>query len=98
MGRRARRRQHLRRAGALDRGGYAGRAPPRARRVHRVEPPRSRHVRAGRAGPGGRGAMKTEPRIEDWVGRTLDAGDGEVVVEEGYIRPWLEATENANPL
>ena len=42
--------------------------------------------------------MKTEPRFEEWVGRTLDAGDGEIVVEEGYIRPWLEATENANPL
>ena len=42
--------------------------------------------------------MKTEPRIEDWVGRTLEAGEGEIVVEEGYIRPWLEATENANPL
>ena len=42
--------------------------------------------------------MKTEPRIEDWVGRTLDAGDGEVAVDEGYIRPWLEATENANPV
>lgn len=42
--------------------------------------------------------MKTEPRVEDWVGRTLDAGEGEIVVEEGYIRPWLEATENANPL
>ena len=42
--------------------------------------------------------MKTEPRVEEWVGRTLDAGDGEIVVEEGYIRPWLEATENANPL
>ena len=42
--------------------------------------------------------MKTEARVEDWVGRTLDAGEGEIVVEEGYIRPWLEATENANPL
>ena len=42
--------------------------------------------------------MKTEPRVEDWIGRTLDAGEGEIVVGEGYIRPWLEATENANPL
>jgi len=42
--------------------------------------------------------VKTEARVEDWVGRTLDAGEGEIVVEEGYIRPWLEATENANPL
>ena len=42
--------------------------------------------------------MRTEARVEDWVGRTLDAGEGEIAVEEGYIRPWLEATENANPL
>jgi acyl dehydratase len=42
--------------------------------------------------------MKTDPRVEEWVGQTLDVGEGDVVVEEGYIRPWLEATENANPL
>jgi acyl dehydratase len=42
--------------------------------------------------------VKTEARVEDWVGKTLDAGEGEIVVEEGYIRPWLEATENANRL
>ncbi|MFN2543459.1 MAG: MaoC family dehydratase [Actinomycetota bacterium] len=42
--------------------------------------------------------MRTEPRVEDWVGRTLDAGEGEIAVEEGYIRPWVEATENRNPL
>src|SRR5919109_796041 len=42
--------------------------------------------------------MKTDPRVDEWVGRTLDAGEGEIAVEEGYIRPWLEATENANPL
>ena len=40
----------------------------------------------------------TEARVEDWVGRTLEAGEGEIVVDEGYVRPWLEATENANPL
>lgn len=42
--------------------------------------------------------MRTEARVEDWVGRTLDAGEGEIEVSEGYIRPWLEATENQNPL
>jgi acyl dehydratase len=42
--------------------------------------------------------VKTDPRVEEWVGKTLDAGEGEIMVEEGYIRPWLEATENPNPI
>jgi acyl dehydratase len=36
--------------------------------------------------------------VGSWVGRTLDAGPSDVVVERGYIRHWCEATENGNPL
>lgn len=37
-------------------------------------------------------------RVEDWVGRTLDAGWGDVVCDASLIRHWCEATENANAL
>src|SRR5207253_7750210 len=84
----------------LDRRGRRRRAPDGARRVRRSRdgPSGARAVPHRRPGPGRRPAMRTEARVEDWVGRTFDAGDGEILVEEGYIRPWLEATENANPL
>ncbi|HWL65515.1 MAG TPA: MaoC family dehydratase N-terminal domain-containing protein [Actinomycetota bacterium] len=36
--------------------------------------------------------------VKDWVGKTLDAGPGDVVVEQGLIQHWCEATENGNPL
>jgi acyl dehydratase len=39
-----------------------------------------------------------EADVQSWVGRTLDAGPGDVEVERGHIVHWLEATENANPL
>jgi acyl dehydratase len=39
-----------------------------------------------------------EADVQSWVGRTLDAGPGDVVVDRGYIQHWCEATENANPL
>ncbi len=39
-----------------------------------------------------------EADVSFWVGRTLDAGPGDVVVDRGHIQHWLEAVENANPL
>jgi hypothetical protein len=41
--------------------------------------------------------VKTEPRVEDWVGRERVDPPGDIVCERGYILHWLEATENANP-
>lgn len=42
--------------------------------------------------------MKTQARVEDWIGRERTDPPGDVVCERGYILHWLEATENANPL
>ena len=42
--------------------------------------------------------MKTQPRVEDWIGRERTDPPGDIVCERGYILHWLEATENANPL
>lgn len=39
-----------------------------------------------------------EADVRSWVGRTLDAGPGDVVVDRGHIQHWCEAVENANPL
>ena len=39
-----------------------------------------------------------EADVRSWVGRTLDAGPGDVTVERGHITHWCEAVENANPL
>ena len=39
-----------------------------------------------------------DAEVNSWVGRTLDAGPGDVVVEQGHIVHWCEATENGNPL
>ncbi len=39
-----------------------------------------------------------EADVLSWVGRTLDAGPGDVVVERSHIQHWCEATENGNPL
>ena len=33
-----------------------------------------------------------------WVGRTLDAGEGDVVAERGHVLHWCESVEDANPL
>src|SRR5918999_583083 len=40
----------------------------------------------------------TDAEVNSWVGKTLDAGPGDVVVEQGHIVHWCEATENGNPL
>lgn len=42
--------------------------------------------------------MRTEPRVEEWIGRERVDPPGDIVCERGYILHWLEATENANPL
>jgi uncharacterized protein len=39
-----------------------------------------------------------EADVRSWVGRTLEAGPGDVAVERGHIQHWCEAMENANPL
>ncbi len=48
------------------------------------------------------GATVTEtelpPEVAAWVGRSLDAGVGDVGCERGYVLHWLEAVEDANPL
>jgi acyl dehydratase len=36
--------------------------------------------------------------VREWVGRTLDAGFGDIACERGSILHWCEATENGNPL
>jgi acyl dehydratase len=36
--------------------------------------------------------------VEDWVGRQLDAGPGDIEAERGYVIHWCEAVEDANPL
>jgi uncharacterized protein len=36
--------------------------------------------------------------VSEWVGRSLDAGFGDVVVERGAVLHWCEAVEDANPL
>jgi hypothetical protein len=41
--------------------------------------------------------MKTEPRVEDWIGKERTDPPGDIVCERGYVLHWLEATENANP-
>jgi len=41
--------------------------------------------------------VKTQPRVEDWIGRERTDPPGDIVCERGYILHWLEATENANP-
>jgi acyl dehydratase len=40
----------------------------------------------------------TQPDVAEWVGRTLDAGPGDIMVERGFVQHWCEAVENANPL
>ena len=35
---------------------------------------------------------------EELVGKTIDAGPGDIDVDRGYVLHWCEATENANPL
>ncbi|MFN2641579.1 MAG: MaoC family dehydratase N-terminal domain-containing protein [Actinomycetota bacterium] len=40
----------------------------------------------------------TEEEIQSWVGREEIDPPGDIACERGYIRHWLEATENANPL
>ena len=42
--------------------------------------------------------MSAEPSVEDWVGRTLDAAEGDITVERGFIQHWCESVEDANPL
>lgn len=39
-----------------------------------------------------------EADVQSWIGRTLDAGPGDVVVDRGHIQHWCEAVENSNPL
>ena len=41
--------------------------------------------------------MKTEPRVEEWIGKERTDPPSDIVCERGYILHWLEATENANP-
>ena len=36
--------------------------------------------------------------VDDWVGRELDAGPGDIAAERGYVIHWCEAVEDANPL
>lgn len=36
--------------------------------------------------------------VDEWEGRTLDAGPADITVERGYVLHWLESVENANPL
>ncbi len=43
-------------------------------------------------------AMAEEDLVRQWLGRTLEAGPGDIVCERGHIQHWCEATENANPL
>jgi acyl dehydratase len=43
-------------------------------------------------------AVTREDLVREWVGRTLDAGPGDIECERGHILHWCEATENANPL
>jgi acyl dehydratase len=40
----------------------------------------------------------TQPDVAEWVGRTLDAGPGDIRVERGFVQHWCEAVQNANPL
>ena len=42
--------------------------------------------------------MTEEDLVRQWVGRTLNAGPGDMECERGHILHWCEATENANPL
>lgn len=41
---------------------------------------------------------RTAALVDEWTGRELDAGPGDVACERGYILAWVEATENANPI
>ncbi len=41
---------------------------------------------------------KVEPDVAEWVGRTLDAGPGDITVERGFVQHWCESVENGNPL
>ncbi len=41
---------------------------------------------------------RTAALVDEWTGRELDAGPGDVTCERGYILAWVEATENANPI
>jgi acyl dehydratase len=36
--------------------------------------------------------------VEEWTGRTLDAGPGDVAAERGYVLHWCESVEDANPI
>lgn len=36
--------------------------------------------------------------VQDWVGRELNAGPGDIAAERGYVIHWCEAVEDANPL
>src|SRR5437016_4827506 len=43
-------------------------------------------------------AVTEDALVREWVGRTLEAGPGDIECERGSILHWCEATENANPL
>ena len=35
---------------------------------------------------------------EEWTGRTLDAGPGDIAAERGHVLHWCESVEDANPI
>ena len=40
----------------------------------------------------------TAASVDEWVGFTIDAGPGDIVVERGHVLHWCEAVEDANPI